>query len=97
MFRSNDACKASFMNAFALVQLQKRIAESLGVAVGDYTHRANSYHCYEKDFQMLDIYVRLIEKEGLDGPVFDYEDGWDEIMEEEREGILQQVEELKNH
>ena len=97
MFRSNDACKASFMNAFALIQLQKRIAESLGVTVGDYTHRANSYHCYEKDFQMLDNYVRLIEKEGLDGPVFDYEDGWDEIMEEEREGILQQVEELKNH
>lgn len=29
LFRSNDACKASFMNAFALIQLQKLIADKL--------------------------------------------------------------------
>jgi thymidylate synthase len=57
LFRSNDACKATFMNAFALIMLQKRIADELGVEVGTYTHRANSFHCYEKDFALLDSYV----------------------------------------
>ena len=38
MFRSNDACKATFMNAFALIMLQKKIADELGYEVGTYTH-----------------------------------------------------------
>ena len=97
LFRSNDACKASFMNAFALILLQSQIAEQLGVPMGDYTHRANSYHCYEKDFELLENYVKQIEKEGEEDASFDYEDGWDEIMEDERPGILQMVEELKKH
>ena len=64
LFRSNDATKAAYMNAFALIMLQKRIAEALGVAVGTYTHRANSFHCYERDYAMLDGYVRRIESGG---------------------------------
>lgn len=54
MFRSNDACKATFMNAFALIELQKKIADRLGLPVGTYTHRANSFHAYESDWQMLE-------------------------------------------
>ena len=50
LFRSNDAAKATFMNAFALVLLQQRLAEELNVGMGTYTHRANSFHAYEKDF-----------------------------------------------
>ena len=61
LFRSNDACKATFMNAFALIMLQKRIADQLGLEVGTYTHRANSFHCYASDFAMLDGYVNRIE------------------------------------
>jgi hypothetical protein len=34
LFRSNDATKAAYMNAFALFMLQKRIAETLGVPSG---------------------------------------------------------------
>ena len=30
LFRSNDACKATYMNAFALIMLQNRIAKYLG-------------------------------------------------------------------
>jgi thymidylate synthase len=48
-FRSNDAYKAAFMNIFALVQLQKRIADELNVSVGRYCHIADSYHIYGKD------------------------------------------------
>lgn len=57
-FRSNDAVKAFFMNAFALIQIQKTIAEILGVGVGHYIHTANSFHAYEKDWGMLESCVK---------------------------------------
>ena len=41
--------------------LQKRIADELGVRVGTYTHRANSFHCYEKDYALLKGYINRIE------------------------------------
>ncbi len=91
LFRSNDACKASYMNAFALIMLQKRIADELGVKMGTYTHRANSFHCYARDFDLLAGYIKRIESgEDL---VFDYEDDWDELMEEERPSIAAMVRE----
>ena len=97
LFRSNDACKATFMNAFALIMQQKMIADELGVEVGTYTHRANSFHCYEKDFDMLDGYVKRIEEAADDDDVcFEYEDDWKELMEMYQPEIARTVEELKN-
>ena len=97
LFRSNDACKASFMNAFALICLQERIAEELGIPVGQYVHRANSYHCYERDFGMLEGYVKRIETAGDEYDVcFDYEDDWKEEMENCKEEIAEQVELLRS-
>lgn len=93
LFRSNDAVKATFMNAFALIMLQKKVADELGVPVGTYTHRANSFHCYEKDLGLLDGYINRI-RNGED-MTYDYVDGWDEVMEEYRPQILAQVEELR--
>lgn len=97
LFRSNDACKAAYMNAFALIMLQKRFADELGVEMGTYSHRSNSFHCYEKDFEMLDGYVKRI-KEAKDeyDVCFDYEDGWKEDMELAKSSIAKKVEELKN-
>lgn len=95
LFRSNDACKATYMNAFALIMLQKRIADTLVVKMGTYTHRANSFHCYERDFNMLDGYVRRI-KNGED-ITFDFENDWDELMEEERPSISEMVEKLREN
>ncbi len=95
LFRSNDACKATFMNAFALIMLQKRIADELGVEVGTYTHRANSFHCYEKDFPLLAGYVeRILKGESL---TYDYVGEWDELMEEAKADIAEKVERLKNN
>ena len=34
LFRSNDATKAAFMNAFALILLQKRVADAVGAGMG---------------------------------------------------------------
>ena len=94
LFRSNDSTKATFMNAFGLIQLQKRIADALGVPVGTYTHRANSFHVYERDYDMFDGYVRRIKAGGE--LTYDYEGDWDEMMEEAKPEIAKMVEELKN-
>jgi thymidylate synthase len=56
-FRSNDAYKAALMNMFALIQLQKRIADRVAelsgrtVVVGRYVHQADSYHIYGSYFR----------------------------------------------
>ena len=94
LFRSNDACKATFMNAFALICLQERIANKLGVGVGTYTHRANSFHCYERDFGLLDgYYKRIIESDGY-GMTYHYKGEWDELMEDSRPEIMEEVKRL---
>ena len=93
LFRSNDACKAAFMNAFALIMLQKRMADTLGVGMGTYTHRANSYHCYERDFPLLEGYIRRLDK-GEDA-TYDYVGDWEEMMAEARPEIAAAVEKLK--
>ncbi len=93
LFRSNDACKAAFMNAFALIMLQVKIADALGVEVGTYTHRANSFHCYERDFEMLDGYCNRIEDNG--DITYSYYEDWAEQMADAKEEIAQKVEALK--
>jgi thymidylate synthase len=93
LFRSNDATKAAYMNAFALIMLQKRIADELGVGMGTYTHRANSFHCYERDYNMLEGYVRRIES-GSD-ITFNYVGDWDEQMEEAKLDIAEMVRKQK--
>jgi len=93
VFRSNDATKAAFMNAFALVMLQKRIADAVGIPVGSYTHRANSFHVYERDYDMFDGYVRRI-KSGGELSYF-YDGDWDEQMEDAKPEIAKMVDELK--
>ncbi|MBN2424435.1 MAG: hypothetical protein JXR46_05595 [Calditrichaceae bacterium] len=56
-FRSNDAYKAAFMNMFALIQLQKKIADRIAelsgrqVKIGRYVHQADSYHVYGSSFR----------------------------------------------
>lgn len=94
LFRSNDAVKATFMNAFALIQLQKMIADELGVEVGTYTHRANSFHAYEKDYKLLDSYISKMNDEEV---AYSYEDDWKELMEEEQNKIKEKVEKLRSH
>ena len=96
LFRSNDACKAAFMNAFALIMLQKRIADILGVEVGTYTHRANSYHCYERDFRMLEGYVYRIRTEDIDDLTYSYWDDWKTEMDAAKSEIATKVDYLKN-
>ena len=95
LFRSNDACKATFMNAFALIMLQKKLADELNVEMGEYTHRANSFHCYAKDFDLLKNYCLAIDKN--ENLCYSYFDDWKEIMEDYQPEITKMVEELKGN
>lgn len=96
LFRSNDAVKACFMNMFALICLQERVANELGVEVGSYTHRVNNFHAYMKDFDTLEYYRRQIASSDIRKLTYNYKGDWDEMMEEERIDILRSVAELKN-
>jgi len=95
LMRSNDAVEASFMNAFAFIMLQKSIADKLGVPAGSYTHRANSYHCYEKDFKLLEQYVKGIKNNNIGDITYNYEDYYKELMEESIDEISKSVKKLK--
>jgi thymidylate synthase len=91
LFRSNDLPEAFFMNAFAFIRLQERVAAELGVEVGAYSHRSNSMHCYEKNFKMMDGYIKRIRGENIEDLTYSYEGFYKELMESERPGILEMV------
>jgi len=93
LFRSNDSTKATFMNAFGLIMLQKRIADALNLPVGTYTHRANSFHVYERDYEMFDGYVHRIKTGG--DLAYEYVGDWDEMMDDAKSDIAKMVEEQR--
>ena len=94
-FRSNDAYKAAFMNIFALVQLQHRIAQRIenlsGIAVhlGRYCHLADSYHVYGNNLREFESrFLQALEKRTFEGRTMRYADVRN-IMEQARPGILE--------
>ncbi|NLC68488.1 MAG: hypothetical protein GX754_06820 [Clostridiaceae bacterium] len=95
LMRSNDATKATFMNMFAFIMLQKKVADELNKSMGTYTHRANSFHCYERDLKLLESYVKSIEKG--ENITYEYESFYKELMEESRPEIEKKVLQLKNN
>ncbi len=93
-FRSNDAYKAAFMNIFALVQLQRRIAAAVSrtlgreVQVGRYCHMADSYHIYGSYFHEFETrFLKALQKRTFEQRTLRYEDVR-EMMEGAREAIL---------
>jgi thymidylate synthase len=97
LFRSNDLPEAFFFNAFALIKLQEKVAAELGIPVGSYTHRANSMHCYEKNFGMLENFVKSIETKPAEELTYEYEGFYRDLMEESIPGIMKQVQLLKDN
>jgi thymidylate synthase len=95
LMRSNDAPEATFMNMFAFIMMQKRVADELGVQVGTYTHRANSFHCYEKDFKLLEGYLKGINSG--ETITYDYEGFYKDLMEEAKPEISAKIEQLKKN
>ena len=97
LFRSNDLPEAFFFNAFGLIMLQEKVAGELGIEAGTYTHRSNSMHCYEKDFQLLKNFVKAIAEKQSEDLTYSYRGDWDEIMEAEIPNILKLVEDLRHN
>lgn len=97
LFRSNDGVKACFMNMFALTELQRIVAKILDVKVGCYVHQANSFHCYERDFELLEAYYERLKNTGykVNDVSYHYEDDWKEQMNEEITNIMESVKKLK--
>ena len=96
-FRSNDAYKAAFMNIFALVQLQQRMAARISelsgrqVQVGRYVHLADSYHIYGSYFREFEgRFLGALEKRTFEQRTLAYADVKD-MMEEARPMILEKA------
>jgi thymidylate synthase len=99
-FRSNDAYKAAFMNIFALVQLQQRIAARISeisgraVKLGRYCHLADSYHIYGSYFREFENrFLSSLEKRTFEQRTLRYAD-WREIMEAARPRILEKARQM---
>ena len=99
-FRSNDAYKAAFMNIFALVQLQLKIANRVSelsgrtIKVGRYCHLADSYHLYGSYFQEFESrFLTAVEKRTFEQRTLRYQD-WREIMESARPAILEKARQM---
>ena len=97
LMRSNDAVQATFMNAFAFISLQCKIAGDLGYGVGSYTHTAHSFHAYEKSFEALRKYAEDIETKPFDKLTYEYEGFYRGMMEESIPKIMEQVRKLKEN
>jgi thymidylate synthase len=99
-FRSNDAYKAAFMNIFALVQLQQKIAQRVSelsgrtVSVGRYCHLADSYHLYGSYFREFESrFLTALEKRTFEQRTMRYQD-LRESMESARPAILQKAQRM---
>jgi len=95
LMRSNDGVEATFMNAFAFVMVQKKVADTLGLPMGSYAHRANSFHCYEKDFDLLAQFIDGIKNKPLDEITYEYDGFFQDMMEEAIPDIEKAVENLR--
>jgi thymidylate synthase len=96
-FRSNDAYKAAFMNIFALVEMQRRIAARVSelsgrkVQVGRYCHMADSYHIYGSYFHEFEArFLGAQAKRTFEQRTLNYAD-LREQMEDARPGILEKA------
>ncbi len=58
--RSNDAFKAAFMNMYAFTELQRMVANEVGVEPGEYIHIADSFHIYGSYFDEFEGFLKTI-------------------------------------
>lgn len=65
--RSNDVWKGWCYDLFQFTQLQCTVANILGLAVGPYTHFANSFHLYDTDALAASKLTKAVPQPKLDG------------------------------
>ena len=87
--RSNDAFKAAFMNMHAFTELQRLVAEKVGVEPGEYMHIADSFHIYGSYFDEFEGFLKTVESRPPEDRVYTTEfardffvDGCDALLGE---------------
>ena len=100
-FRSNDAYKAAFMNMFAFIQLQLKIAQTISsysgkeVVLGRYVHQADSYHIYGSYFEEFkDRFLKAMESRSFEERTYRYAD-MKVLMDEAIPEILEKAKSMK--
>jgi len=100
-FRSNDAYKAAFMNMFALIQLQQKIARRIyelsgkEIKMGRYVHQADSYHIYGSYFKEFEErFIKALDKRTFEQRTFRYTD-IKELMDASIPMILDKASKMK--
>jgi len=95
--RSNDAYKAAFMNMFAFIMLQMRVAKRVEeltgrpVIVGRYCHIADSFHIYGSYLnEFKSRFIGAIHSRSFEERTFSYSDV-KPIMDDAIPGILEKV------
>jgi len=63
-WRSRDLFRAAHMNMLAMTELQRMVAERIGVKVGAYSDFSNSAHIYEKSYPDVERFLRVARKRG---------------------------------
>ena len=99
-FRSNDAYKAAFMNMYALVELQRQIAQRVQdlldseVILGRYVHFADSYHIYGSYLEEFNQrFLRSLENRSFEERTYRYDEVGD-MMEEAKPAIYEKAKSL---
>ncbi len=88
--RSNDAFKAAFMNMYAFTELQRDVAEKVGVGPGQYTHIADSFHIYGSYFEEFEGFLKTVATRSVEQRVYTtdfakdfFVDGCDALLSEQ--------------
>lgn len=88
--RSNDGYKAAFENAYAFIELQKYIADHVGVEVGEYIHMADSFHIYGSYFEEFKGFLETVQSRDMKDRVWTSDfakdffiDGCEELLTED--------------
>ena len=99
-FRSRDAYDAAFMNCFALISLQERLAQQLSekagreVRLGRYVDMSDSYHIYGRRLQHFeDNFLRQVRERSFEERTWDREFA-EEFFEEARPTIKKKIDEV---
>jgi len=90
VIRSNDAYKAAFGNLIAFTELQKTVADELGIRTGEVSYYAESFHIYGSYFKEFEGFLKQVEKTIFEQRVWTTQyaipmflDGLDELLKEE--------------
>jgi len=107
--RSNDSWKASFMNLWGLSELQKFVADEIGIETASLTWIADSYHIYGSYFDELEGFLKIVEKREFEDRTYTSDlaipffiDGCNKVLKEEglpedkRALVMERKEYLKN-